>query len=462
MEMAGGKRRSFIFLKIFLAFFIPLSMFTLAFFGLAIYLRDYNEKIFPSVSIDGADLSWLTYEEASQALNLQAYDAYGTIAGATISFPDGSELKVTADDIKYTHDARLLLDKAYSRGRGNGFVTDTVDFLQRLYDLYIQDAEEEVYTVSFELNTDLLRSRVYAFTDNYNSLLESSVPLVYEDRVVIVKGAGQVSASESDVYDLALGGLLESIDGGYPVRIPYALPEAKANIAELTAIRRSILALPLSASYDPETKTISESAIGVDFDYHAAVALLEGTASGKTVSFGIEYEQPEVTREYLENLLFRDLIGECVTKIGGTENRLNNIILASEAIDGIILEPEEGFSFNQIVGRRTSARGYKSAPAFSGGQVVQAVGGGICQVSSTIYSAIKDTDIKVKERHAHGQPVTYLPRGRDATVSWGTLDFKFMNNTEYPLRIDIDIEDRTLTVQVFGTLDEVQPVGDVT
>jgi len=328
-----------------------------------------------------------------------------------------------------------------------------------MYRLYFKEAQWEAYTVSFELSTDTLRSRVNAFTESYNSLLESSSPLVYEDRVVIVKGAGQVRASESDVYELALGGLLESINGGYPVKLSYALPEAAANTAELTAIRRQLLALPLSASYDPETKTISESAVGVDFNFFAAIAVLNDTQSGKTVSFDIEYEQPEITRELLENLLFRDLIGECTTQIAGTENRLNNIILSAEAIDGLVLEPGEEFSFNQIVGKRTSARGYKSAPAFSGGQVVQAIGGGICQVSSSIYSAIKDTDILVKERHAHGRPVAYLPRGRDATVSWGTLDFRFINNTEYPLRIDVDIDGRTLTVHVFGTLNhEDKPV----
>jgi len=238
------------------------------------------------------------------------------------------------------------------------------------------------------------------------------------------------------------------------------LPESDADKAQLAAIRRRLLAMPLSASYDPETKTISESIVGIDFDYPAAIALLDEAASGKTVSFGIEYEQPKVTQEYLENLLFRDLIGECVTQIAGTENRLNNIVLSSEAIDGIVLEPGEEFSFNQVVGRRTSARGYKSAPAFSGGQVVQAIGGGICQVSSTIYSAIKDSDLRVKERHAHGRPVAYLPRGRDATVSWGTLDFKFVNNTEYPLRVDVDVESRTLTVNVFGTLSDAEPADE--
>ena len=171
-----------------------------------------------------------------------------------------------------------------------------------------------------------------------------------------------------------------------------------------------------------------------------------------------EYEEtsssliPEAVRTQLGRELFQDMIGETITTIAGTANRLNNVVLSSAAVDGFILEPGKEFSFNQVVGRRTRERGYLPAPAFSGGQVVQAVGGGICQVSSSIFSAIMDTDIRVTERRPHGQPVTYLPRGRDATVSWGTIDFRFVNNTLYPLRIDAKVDGRTLTVRVFGTL----------
>jgi hypothetical protein len=329
---------------------------------------------------------------------------------------------------------------------------DTVGFLQRMYNLYIMDAEPESYHINYDLDMEFLRARVNVFTEKYNFALESSRPLIYDDRIVIVKGAGQVSADEFIVYDMALQGLYESLAKGRPVGMSYALPDVDVDEAELVSIHQTIYEQPVPAEYDPDTKTISDSVSGADLDLSEAIELLDEAVSGETVSIDIEYTQPEVTREDLENILFCDLIGECVTNIAGTENRLNNITLASGAINGLVLEPGEEFSFNRVVGKRTSASGYKSAPAFSGGQTVQMIGGGICQVSSTIYSAIKDTDIKIKERHPHGQPITYLPRGRDATVSWGTLDFRFVNNTEYPLRIDIGIEDRVLTVQVFGTL----------
>ena len=452
--MANEKKHARTFVKVILAIVIPLIVIAAAFCGAGLYMRYYEyDKILPTLTIDGTDVSWLTSAEAYKALDLQTYEARWKNTAVSVTFPDGSELRVTGDDIQITHDAQLLIDAAYSRGRGNGFVQDTWDFLSRVYRLYItRDAQAETFNVHYETDVEPLRARVNAFTESYNSSLEKSLPLIYEDRIVIVKGAGEVQASDSAVFDLVVEGLSESRQTGIPVEKSYALPDTSVDSAELTAIRRHLLTIPLSAQYDQETKEISDSVVGVDFDYIQAVDLLSGAEAGKTISIAIERTQPEVTREHLESILFHDIIGECVTKIGGSENRLNNIILASEAINGIVLEPGEEFSFNRVVGRRTTARGYKSAPAFSGGQTVQAIGGGICQVSSTIYSAIKDTDIRIKERHPHGQPITYLPRGRDATVSWGSLDFKFINNTLYPLRIDIELEDRTLTVRVVGTL----------
>ena len=192
------------------------------------------------------------------------------------------------------------------------------------------------------------------------------------------------------------------------------------------------------------------------------VALLIGSATGMATLIDFAALQQGADQDFLENLLFRNLIGECVTQIPGTENRLNNIILATACVNGYILEPGEEFSFNRVVGQRTTDRGFRSAPAFSSGTTVMAVGGGICQVSSTMYSAIMDSSLSVTERHPHGLPVSYIPRGRDATVSWGSLDFRFLNNTDYPLRIDAEVDGRTLTVRVYGTILENAPAGSQT
>ena len=166
----------------------------------------------------------------------------------------------------------------------------------------------------------------------------------------------------------------------------------------------------------------------------------------------IDHIQPDISREYLESLLFRDKIGEETTRVAGTNDRVTNVRISSETINGLVLMPGDEFSFNNTVGVRHTSRGYRPGGAFVGGEMVTVIGGGICQTSSTLYSAIKDTELLVTERYAHGRPVPYLPRGRDATVFWNRLDFKFINNTDYPLRIDFELEDRSLTAKVYGTI----------
>jgi hypothetical protein len=130
---------------------------------------------------------------------------------------------------------------------------------------------------------------------------------------------------------------------------------------------------------------------------------------------------------------------------------LNNVTLAAEAINGLILNPGETFSFNESVGQRTSAKGYKEAGAYAGGKTVQEIGGGICQVSSTLYDCVLYADLEVVARSNHMFVVTYLPYGNDATVNWGTVDFKFKNNTDYPIRVETEVVERKLTIKLHGT-----------
>lgn len=123
------------------------------------------------------------------------------------------------------------------------------------------------------------------------------------------------------------------------------------------------------------------------------------------------------------------------TLMNSSEGRTNNIILACEKINGTILNSGEVFSFNNTVGQRTSQAGYKSAPIFSGNKVINGIGGGICQASSTLYNATLESGLQVIERHPHSLPVKYCPPQLDATVSWGCEDFKMKNTLDRPVQI---------------------------
>lgn len=150
-------------------------------------------------------------------------------------------------------------------------------------------------------------------------------------------------------------------------------------------------------------------------------------------------------------LLYRDLLSECVTHISGTQARLQNVALAAQACSGRVLLPGDSFSFNEVVGERTAARGFRPAPSYVGGLTVDTVGGGICQVSSALYCCSVYANLETLTRHHHGFAVSYVPDGLDAAVSWDSLDFRFKNSSRFPVRIEAHVQDRTLTVRFCGT-----------
>ena len=136
-----------------------------------------------------------------------------------------------------------------------------------------------------------------------------------------------------------------------------------------------------------------------------------------------------------------------------SSGRLTNIRLSLAAINGLRLQPGETFSFNGTVGERTTARGYKAAGAYSAGEVVSEVGGGICQVSTTLFNAVVKADLEITERHNHSMPVGYVDKGKDATVNWGGQDFKFTNNTDSEIYIGAYLTDsKRVRIGVFGKL----------
>ena len=131
------------------------------------------------------------------------------------------------------------------------------------------------------------------------------------------------------------------------------------------------------------------------------------------------------------------------------DGRDENIQLACKTIDGTVIEAGGTFSFNDVVGERTKERGYKKAKMFLNGERVTGYGGGVCQVSSTIYNAALLANFEIIERHAHPKPIDYLPPGKDATVNFGTMDLKFKNNRPYPVRIECKSDNLTVLVVIY-------------
>ena len=213
-------------------------------------------------------------------------------------------------------------------------------------------------------------------------------------------------------------------------------------------------ALPPAAQnawYDKDSGQVVEGRIGVRVERETLEKLLSQAAPGASVHVPVEVLQPEITAEELQQVLFRDCLGTYTTTVSGSSVRKNNVRLSAAAIDGTVLCSGEVFDYNAVVGERTVERGYGAAPAYVNGETVSSVGGGICQTSSTLYMAALLSNLEIVERHAHGYVSGYITMGMDATVSWGGPEFRFKNDTAYPIRLEAAMAGSELTVSIYGT-----------
>jgi vancomycin resistance protein YoaR len=160
---------------------------------------------------------------------------------------------------------------------------------------------------------------------------------------------------------------------------------------------------------------------------------------------------PQVDSELLGTIR-SEKIGEYVTSFSiNKKNRYNNIYLAAEAINNFVLYPGETFSFNKVVGERTAGKGYLPAPVIIKGKFSEDTGGGICQVSSTLYNAVDNAGLEVIHRYPHSSPVSYVPPGRDATVSWNGPDLVFKNKYNQPILIQANTLGNRLIIKLYSS-----------
>jgi vancomycin resistance protein YoaR len=172
-----------------------------------------------------------------------------------------------------------------------------------------------------------------------------------------------------------------------------------------------------------------------------------GTGSNEVAAI-VRVTEPDFTSEEARSLAAP--LGRFTTKVPGSENRVHNVTLAAGYVSGTILAPGEVFSYNKVVGRRTEARGFREAPVLIDNELVLGDGGGVCQVSSTLFNVAVLADFQVTARANHSRPVAYLPLGRDATVSYGSHDLQFKNTTRHHVLLWAWVENRRLTVMAFG------------
>ncbi|MBQ7229269.1 MAG: VanW family protein, partial [Oscillospiraceae bacterium] len=416
--------------------------------------------IYPNVSALGVDLGGMTPEEAVAAIHAATDDTF-SVQSLTINLPD-TTLTLTPEQSGASLNVDGLVLMAYGYGRQgnrwentqakaeaalNAHVVDAAPFLTLRQDSIRQVLDQAAAAAASTLTQSTVT--VTGQTPDLNLSYEKAMAKtdVVHQQLVIVMGTPDRSLDTEALMEAILAHYYANdytpIDFSYSVTEPDAL--------DLDALYAAHTISPVDAVLDESDYSITHETLGYGFVLDALKALVAAAGEGETVTVPFGYLPAAVTYESIDATLFQDVLGSVSTNHTNDSNRNTNLKLACKAINGKLIRPGETFSYNATLGERTEKKGYKPAGAYMAGKSVQTVGGGICQVSSTLYYACLKADLEIVERTAHGFTVSYMPYGMDATVSWGSLDYKFKNNTDYPIRIEAWVSDGQVHVKLIGT-----------
>lgn len=427
---------------------VIVGVLVLAYVGLCAYAGSLD-TFYPNYHINGIAVGGMTVEQASQALAAELPEQVMTLhCGGNpvkLGWPSDSLPPVTLGELGYTEErCGAIAQRLFDQQKSCGFFSQGSRFLSALFSSTGETVSDEDMDASVfqEQVTRLARELALEPQDTTYSIGENSISIT---KAVNGRSVKEDALAEALIHAIRTYGTQGEL-------IAY-ISFAHFNPWNLTAqaIHDEVAAEMKNAGYDPETKSITPERLGAEFDVDAAQKALDAAAPGETVEIPATIEYPRVTAEQLKGVLFRDVLGEARTKVGGTAARISNVKLSASSINGYVMNTGDVFSYNGVVGKRTAANGYQPAPAYVKGETVDEIGGGICQTSSTLYLACLRGNLEITERHAHRYIPAYIAAGMDATVSWGGPDYKFTNDTDYPIKIVTSYEGGYLTVKVLGT-----------
>ena len=406
----------------------------------------YGHAALPNTTVLGLDVSGMSAQEAEQlwqekgaaALESTAIDL--TRDGQTVGSVTLTELGVTVKP--------LYISRAAGCDSASDHPLTVVESGWELLRSYLRPTD-----VTPQLDVDGTK-----LTDTCETLADTLDCTLVDGSYRLENGQGLYITKPRDGEKLDGGALRTLLEQRLAARdlspAECVYRERQAAALDVQALHDELEGKTVSAVCDKATGRPTQSHVGVTFDVAAVQSQLDAAAPGAEFLADAEVQFPAVTTEELETAMFRDVLGTSTTKCAGPWGRHQNIRLAAKAINGNIYNPGEEFWYNAAVGQRTEARGFQPAAAYSGGKTVTSIGGGICQVSSTLYYATLLSDLKIVLRYAHMFDPGYMPvTGCDATVSWGGPDFAFRNDTDYPIKIVTSYNDDTneLTVTIMGT-----------
>lgn len=424
-----------------LAFVVVLVAFTGVYAWGSILQKD--KTIFPNVRMAGVEIGGLTMGEAREQVETAVAEAY-TAASLDVVLPDRT-ITFSPEQASVALDTEEALQEAVAYGRqGNAFET-VLNYLKckgASMDIPLEtalDFDKEAISDLIQETAVITRQ---APKDSAMALNEEA------DTVEITRGQEGRELNTEGLYEAVClafeTGNFTALTWDYEV-LPY-------EDIDLSALHETLESQIHDAAYDPETHTIKEGVSGYSFDLNAAETRLERAAPGETFTVPLLEAQPELDAATLNHQMFGTKLESRSSTYVPDAKRTENLRLACEAINGTILNPGEVFSFNDVVGERTAEKGYQPATIYGGdGASVDDLGGGVCQVASTIYYTTLYMDLEQVQRAPHMYQVTYVPKGMDATVFYDSkLDYQFRNNREHPMKIQANIDGGKVNITFWG------------
>ncbi len=424
-----------IFSIIFFIVFLLASVFSTVF----AFINVNNTTFVSGISILGIDVSGLSKDDAKQKVT----DDVSNRLSTDVIFKHNDETyTLLPSSVGGSFDIDKVIDDAYSVGRNGNIFQNNFAILNAMIN-------SKNFIPDFSFNSDSFDNSISQMNSNFaDGIVEPSYDISGNN--LIIKSGKNGNIVDSDkIKSLFVDKLIFVPYNTDSIEVPVFSKEA--NKIDIDAIHSEIYKEAQDASYTTNPYAVYPSSNGLDFNISIdeAKALITGDKDSYTIPLKTLY--PNVKTSDIGIEAFPNLLSSYSTSFASSSsNRATNVSLATNKINGKVLMPGEVFSFNGTVGKRTPQAGFKVAGVYMNGQVATDYGGGICQVSSTLYNAVLRANLEIVDRSNHMFEVGYVPIGTDATVSWGAPDFKFKNSRSYPIKIVTSSSNRKCVVKFYG------------
>jgi len=406
-----------------------------------------NVNIISGIKVNGIDIGKLSKEETIQKLNDEANKK---LESDILIKADDFEYGIKLSQIETKYNIEKALEEAYNTGRNGNIFTNNYEILKATF--FGKDINLE-YTYNEELLDKALNDINLKIP---NCVVEASY-CIEDEKLIITKGKKGVSINTEEIKQAIMNEFLSSNKG---TQINVSLIEKEPLPIDIDKIYEEVHTEPKNAYYTKEPFKVFPHVNGIDFDLENAKEILKEDKEEYEIDLTITV--PDVTTNEIGTEAFPDLLSSFSTRYDASNYpRTTNLKLAMGKLNGVVVGVGETFSYNKTLGKRTAEAGYREAGGYAAGGVVQTLAGGICQISSTLYDAVVYANLDIVERHNHMFLAGYVGAGKDATVVYGALDFKFKNTRNYPIMIKTSIGNGVAKVDIYGIKEEVEYDVDI-